>query len=282
MAVRTDGAFNMFSASAEDTHSIEFNLSKSLATIMNSVTGSSFNEFISASLYPHYDPSYAGNVQDPVISYVSASLQWRNYPLTPTQTLTPTPTKTPTSTPTGTPAVTPTNTATITPTPTPTVSPPVTPTNTATSTPTRTADVTPTQTPTNTPTISDTPTNTPTNTPTQSPTVTPTISDTATPTPTPTVSGGQERWEVNLCIAGSPGGTIHYLSKTQYCDGSSLAIIPGGSFSNGDYVQFRLNIAGCGGATYCGQISTVANGSITGLISTLTKPSDCTAAMCTQ
>ena len=282
MAVRTDGAFNMFSASAADTHSIEFNLSKSLATIMNSVTGSSFNEFISSSLYPHYDPSYAGNVQDPVVSYVSASLQWRNYPLTPTQTVTLTPTKTPTKTPTSTPTHTPTNTPTHTPTLTPTVTPPVTPTNTATSTPTRTAQATPTSTPTQTPTNTQTPTSTPTQTISDTPT--PTISNTPTRTPpvTPTVSGGQERWEVNLCTAGSPGGTIHYLSKTQYCNGSSIAMIPGGSFSAGDYVQFRLNIAGCGGATYCGQIATVANGSITGLISTLTKPSDCTAAQCTE
>ena len=279
MAVRTDGAFNMFSASAEDTHSIEFNLSKSLATIMNSVTGSSFNEFISASLYPHYDPSYAGNVQDPVISYVSASLQWRNYPLTPTQTSTPTSTPTPTVTATNSPTPTPTQTPTLTITPTET--PPASPT--PTSTPTISITPTISDTPTQTPTPTNTPTMTITNTPTQTPTVTPTISDTVTPTPTPTVSGGQQRWEVNLCFGGSPGGTIHYLSKTQYCNGGSPdESIPGGSFSAGDYVQFRLNITGCTGTTYCGQISTVGNGSITGLISTLTKPSDCTAAQCTE
>ena len=278
MAVRTDGAFNMFSASAEDTHSIEFNLSKSLATIMNSVTGSSFNEFISASLYPHYDPSYAGNVQDPVISYVSASLQWRNYPLTPTQTSTSTPTPTPTVTATNSPTPTPTFTPTLTITPTET--PPESPTPTATPT----ISITPTisDTPTQTPTPTTTPTMTITNTPTNTPTHTPTRTRPATPTPTPTISGGQQRWEVNLCFGGSPGGTIHYLSKTQYCNGSSIAMIPGGSFSAGDYVQFRLNTAGCGGATYCGQISTVGNGSITGLISTLTKPSDCSAAQCTE
>ena len=276
MAVRTDGAFNMFSASAEDTHSIEFNLSKSLATIMNSVTGSSFNEFISASLYPHYDPSYAGNVQDPVISYVSASLQWRNYPLTPTQTSTSTPTPTPTVTATNSPTPTPTFTPTITPTETPPESP------TPTATPTISITPTISDTPTQTPTPTTTPTMTITNTPTNTPTHTPTRTRPATPTPTPTISGGQQRWEVNLCFGGSPGGTIHYLSKTQYCNGSSIAMIPGGSFSAGDYVQFRLNTAGCGGATYCGQISAVGNGSITGLISTLTKPSDCSAAQCTE
>ena len=282
MAVRTDGAFNMFSASAADTHSIEYNLSKSLATIMNSITGSTFNEFISASLYPGFDPAYAGNVQDPVISYISASLQWRNYPLTPTQTVTPTPTKTPTKTPTSTPTHTPTNTPTHTPTLTPTVTPPVTPTNTATPTPTRTAAVTPTPTATATPTISVTPTKTASNTPTPTISVTPTKTPPVTPTNTPTVSGGQERWQVNLCFGGSPGGTIHYLSKTQYCDGSSLAMIPFGSFNAGDYVQFRLNTAGCTGTTYCGQISTVGNGSITGLISTLSKPSNCSDALCSE
>ena len=282
MAVRTDGAFNMFSASAADTDSIEFNLSKSLATIMNSVTGSSFNEFISASLYPHYDPAFAGNVQDPVVEYVSASLQWRNYPLTPTQTVTPTPTKTPTSTPTVTPSKTPTNTPTPTATVTPTVTPPATPTKTATITPTRTPQATPTKTPSNTPTKTVTPTNTPTNTPTKSVTPTPTKTPAVSPTPTPTTSGGQARWQVNVCSGGSPGGTIHYLSKTHWCNGSTIATSGIGIFGAGDYVQFRLNTSGCTGATFCGQISDVGDGSITGLISTLNKPSNCSDALCTE
>ena len=249
---------------------------------MNTITGSSFNEFISASLYPHYDPAYAGNVQDPVIEYVSASLQWRNYPLTPTQTVTPTPTKTPTSTPTVTPSKTPTNTPTPTATVTPTVTPPVTPTKTATITPTRTPQATPTKTPSNTRTKTVTPTNTPTQTSTSTATPTPTKTPAVSPTPTPTTSGGQARWSVSLCFGGSPGGTVHYLSKTQYCNGSSLAMIPGGTFSNGDYVQFRLNTSGCTGATYCGQIEDVGDGSITGLISTLTKPANCSDTMCTE
>ena len=276
MAVRTDGAFNMFSASAADTHSIEFNLSKSLATIMNTITGSSFNEFISASLYPHYDPNYAGNVQDPVISYVSASLQWRNYPLTPTQTSTATQTPTPTSTPTNTATNTPTPTPTITVTPSET--PPVSGTPTSTPTPTTTPTIS--DTPAVTPTTTNTPTVTITNTPTKTPTQTPTGTRQATPTPTPTVSGGQSRWEVNLCFGGSPGGTIHYLSKTQYCNGGTITSMGAGSFSAGDYVQFRVNASGCTGTTLCGQISDVGNGSITGLISSLSKPSNCSDAMC--
>ena len=276
MAVRTDGAFNMFSASAADTDSIEYNLSKSLATIMNTITGSSFNEFISASLYPHYDPAYAGNVQDPVISYVSASLQWRNYPLTPTQTSTSTPTPTPTNTPTNTATNTPTPTPTITVTPSET--PPVSGTPTSTPTPTTTPTIS--DTPAVTPTSTNTPTVTITNTPTKTPTQTPTGTRQATPTPTPTVSGGQSRWEVNLCFGGSPGGTIHYLSKTQYCNGGTITSMGAGSFSAGDYVQFRVNASGCTGTTLCGQISDVGDGSITGLISSLSKPSNCSDAMC--
>tara|TARA_A100001201_G_scaffold75774_2_gene68522 strand:+ start:502 stop:1341 length:840 start_codon:yes stop_codon:yes gene_type:complete len=279
MAVRTDGAFNMFSASAADTDSIEYNLSKSLATIMNTITGSSFNEFISASLYPHYDPAYAGNVQDPVISYVSASLQWRNYPLTPTQTSTSTPTPTPTNTPTSTATNTPTPTPTMTVTPSETPPASNTPTNTPTPTVTPTISDTPTQTPT--PTI--TPTGTITTTPTNTPTHTPTRTRPVTPTPTPTVSGGQARWQVNLCFGGSPGGTIHYLSKTQYCNGGTITAMGAGTFSAGDYVQFRLNTSGCTGATYCGQLSAASNGSITGLISTLTNPSNCSdVALCSE
>ena len=42
--------FNMYSASAADTHSIHYNVSRSLQGIISAFSASNFNQFISASL----------------------------------------------------------------------------------------------------------------------------------------------------------------------------------------------------------------------------------------
>ena len=167
--VPTGSNFNMFTASLADTHSVQYNVSRSLEGIIAAFSASSFNDFISASVTDDFgDGTLSGSLSASLV--ISSSFQFKGFPVTATPTMTAT--------------VTPSVTAGASATPTPTIS--NTPTPTSTVTPTVTAPAT--ATPTNTPTNTVTPTNTATVTPTISltATVTPTNTPTSTVTPTPT------------------------------------------------------------------------------------------------
>jgi hypothetical protein len=208
--------FNMFTASLADTHSVQYNVSRSLEGLIAAFSASTFNDFISASITEDFgDGVLSGSLSSSLV--ISSSNQFIGFPVTATPTstvtLTPsvtagasaTPTQTPTSTPTLTPTATPTATAAAT----------VTPTNTPTST------VTPTKTPTVTPTISLTPTNTSTVTPTS----------TLTPSPTDPLDS------VNVRIA------VSASSACNSNDGSSsvITIFDQPSLQNGDILYSSSN-----------------------------------------
>ena len=121
MTVPVGGEFRMFSGSevVPDFESI----AGAITSHGGNIDGlDQFTDLIWSSETDLFDPTYAGNISS--LANITSSLQYRNYPSTPTPT--PTPTSTPTPTPTGTPTPTPTITPTPTPTPTltPTPSPP--------------------------------------------------------------------------------------------------------------------------------------------------------------
>jgi hypothetical protein len=167
MPVPISGSFKMFDLNYDDPQSIQGAISSHNGVDGLAITPTiygidDFQDLIAASVAAYFDPVYAGTIVNPITD-VSASLQYRNYPLV----LTPTPSVTPTRTPT--PSVTPS--ISISPTRTPSVTPSVTPS----------ISISPTRTPSVTPTISVSPSRTPSITPTIS--VSPSRTPTITPSP---------------------------------------------------------------------------------------------------
>ena len=73
----------------------------------------------------------------------------------------------------------------------------------------------------------------------------------------------------------------YYLDASIFCDDGTEAIIPGGSFSEGDIVQFALS-TNCSGspATYCGTLGTTSTGTFTGRITNSGTATACNDLFC--
>ena len=71
----------------------------------------------------------------------------------------------------------------------------------------------------------------------------------------------------------------YYVDASIYCDSGSEAVIPGGTFSVGDIVQFQLS-TNCSGATYCGEIISSSTGTFTGRMSSSAISPSCQSLLC--
>ena len=59
------------------------------------------------------------------------------------------------------------------------------------------------------------------------------------------------RWSYDIYNAqGQATGTTGHVSSTQYCAGNSLAAMPGGCFSVGDYFRYVTTAGGCGSTSF--------------------------------
>jgi len=60
-------------------------------------------------------------------------------------------------------------------------------------------------------------------------------------------------WKIEVYNSdGSASGVIYYASPTHYCNGTNVAVMPGGCFAVNDFVRIVLKIAGCTGTDFGG------------------------------
>lgn len=77
------------------------------------------------------------------------------------------------------------------------------------------------------------------------------------------------RWEITTYLANGSQSGIHYVSATQYCNGSNLAAMPVGCFQVNHWIRYSTVAGGCGTSFGRAKITdqTVNNGEITAYIS---------------